>query len=174
MRKQSFVISGELRHGQTGYSVITPLQWAPSEPWVLVDRGWVASVDGQNPPRIQEPLIQKWVLGSVYSPLGKRYTLGPWQLPSKTGVLVVQDWDFSRIAKKIGHPVLPFVLRLSSQLPEHYERQWPGLGSIPPSRHLAYMLQWWVFALLWLVGSILVVRKNKKETGWNTYHSKSI
>jgi surfeit locus 1 family protein len=160
-KKQSFLISGDIRHGQSGYSVITPLEWAPSKPWVLVDRGWVASIDGQNPPAIQAPLIKGWVIGTVYKPIGQRYTLGPWRLPSKTGARVIQDWDFSRIEKQIGHSVFPFVLRLSPKIPGHYERQWPGLTAVPPSRHLAYMMQWWIFALVWLVGGVLVVCKKK-------------
>jgi len=157
----SFVVSGALRHNQTGYSVVTPLQWAPSAPWVLVDRGWVPTVDGQNPPTLRAPLTKDWVIGRVYSPTGKRFTLGSWQLPSPTGVVVVQDWDFEKIAKLLKHPVMPFVLRLSSKLPGHYERQWSWIARIPPSRHLAYMFQWWALALVWLIGGMFLMRRKK-------------
>ncbi len=159
---QSFVIAGRLRHGRTGYSVVTPLQWAPSMPWVLVDRGWVASPDGRAAPAIHPPMDRLWVQGKIYSPVGKRFILGPWHLPSTKGVPVVQDWDFSKIEKLVGHAVMPFVLRLSPDVPGYYERQW-SWTALPPSRHFGYMLQWWAFALVWLVGAILLMRKNRKR-----------
>jgi cytochrome oxidase assembly protein ShyY1 len=162
--QKSFFISGEFRQSRAGYSIITPLQWAPTEPWVLVDRGWAPAEDGRNPPILQAPLTKDWVIGRVYSPVGKRFTLGPWQLPNATGVAVVQDWDFVKIARLLGHPVMPFVVRLSPQLPGHYQRRWVWTASIPPSRHLAYALQWWAFAMVWLAGAAALVNKKKVNT----------
>lgn len=159
----SFFLSGELRHGLAGYSVVTPLQWAPDEPWVLVDRGWIPAVDSRMPPVLQSPLAKYQVNGRIYLPVGKRFTLGPWQLPAATGVVVVQDWDFMRIANLLGHPVLPFVLRLSAHLPGRYERQWTWTAAVPPSRHLAYALQWWVFAVVWLVGVLFLMNKRREK-----------
>jgi cytochrome oxidase assembly protein ShyY1 len=161
----SFFLSGELRHGRAGYSVVTPLQWAPNEPWVLVDRGWAPATTRSNPPTLQRPLAKDKANGRVYIPAGKRFTLGPWQLPAATGVVVVQDWDFKQIANLLGHPVLPFVLRLSPHLPGRYERQWTWTAAVPPSRHLAYALQWWAFAVVWLAGALVLMNKRheKKE-----------
>jgi surfeit locus 1 family protein len=160
--QRTLVVSGQLRHGKTGYSVVTPLQWAPSMPWVLVDRGWVASPDGRHVPAIAPPLTMRWIVGKIYSPVGKRYILGPWQLPSTGNVPVIQDWSFAKIEKLIGHPVMPFILRLSPTLPGHYERQW-SWAALPPSRHFGYMLQWWGLALVWLVGAIVLIRKNRQQ-----------
>jgi surfeit locus 1 family protein len=157
--EESFLLSGELRHGRSGYSVVTPLEWAPNQPWVLVDRGWAPSPDGRDLPALKAPLAKDWIVGRIYSPVGKRYTLGPWQLAAKPGVVVVQDWDFAQIAQLLKHPVLPFVLRLSRELPGHYEREWSWIASIPPSRHLAYAIQWWMFALVGLIGVAILFKR---------------
>lgn len=161
--KQTFLISGVLRHGRTGYSVVTPLQWAPSQAWVLVDRGWVPATRGAKAPKTYPPLRLQWVRGKIYRPAGKRFTLGPWRLPAKTNAIVVQDWDFIKLAAVLKHPVMPFVLRLSPTLPGRYERKWAWAAGIPPARHLGYMLQWWGLALVWLIGAILLMCKNKKK-----------
>ena len=159
--QDTILLAGQFRHSRSGYSVITPLQWAPLEPWVLVDRGWVASPDGRTPPRITSQAGTQWVTGTVYRPVGKRFTLGPWQL-SKQPVPVIQDWEFEKIAALLGHPVLPFVLRLSPQAASAYERNW-SWTVMPPSRHLGYMLQWWAFAVVWLVGWWVLLRRKRKK-----------
>ena len=156
--QHTFLIAGAFRHQRAGYWVITPWQWGSGEPWVLVNRGWVGSVDGRHHPVLQSPKALPKVVGQIYQPIGHRYVLGPWRLPIETKTPVIQDWDFKKLAKLLNHPVKPFVLRLSSKVAGEYERAW-SWTALPPSRHRGYMLQWWAFALVWLIGSVVWFRK---------------
>lgn len=162
LNDKTLVISGAFQHERPGFWVVTPWQWAPNEPWVLVNRGWVAATDGRHHPHLKPASPMPVVSGKIYRPTGTRYVMGNWRLSTSSQPAVVQDWDFQKMEKLLGHSVKPFVLRMSPNLPGVYEREW-SWSALPPSRHLSYMWQWWALALVWLVGAIFWFQKDKGE-----------
>jgi surfeit locus 1 family protein len=147
------LIDNKVRGGRPGYEVVTPFKLAPSNRYVLVDRGWVA----QGPTRKQLPSVQTpagvvQIVGRATIP-SKRYL----ELKADTGEGTLrQNLDIERIAAASGLTLLPFVVEQTEPVapPDELLRDWP-----PPDfgieRHLAYMMQWYSLAalavVLWLV-----------------------
>src|SRR6202171_3804133 len=147
------LIDNKVRGGRPGYEVVTPFKIAPSNRYVLVDRGWVA----QGPTRKQLPSVQ--TPAGVVKIVG-RATIPPrryLELKADTGAGVLrQNLDIERIAASSGLALLPFVVEQTDPVtpPDDLLREWPK-PDFGVERHLAYTVQWYSLAalaiVLWLV-----------------------
>jgi len=143
------LIDNKVRGGRPGYEVVTPFKLAPSNRYVLVDRGWVA----QGPTREQLPLVRTpagvvEIVGRATIP-PKRYL----ELKADTGTGVLrQNLDIERIAATSGLTLLPFVVELSDPVTPSDDllREWPR-PDFGIERHLSYMVQWYSLAALAIV-----------------------
>ena len=137
--------------GAPGVSLITPLR-LPDGSAVLVDRGWVPSPDAFHVDQraYRESAAAEVVGLGVDVPRGKG------------------DVDPRTLADSLPYPLLPFVLQ---RLPPARRRPaaslfgsarpplpWPPpeLGDGP---HLSYAVQWFSFAVIIVVGSIALYRR---------------
>ncbi len=145
------LLDNQVSDGQTGYLVFTPLRLDGSGGTVLVDRGWVPAGAYRNTrPDLRMHTERADVVGVAAPPppagLGSRPdvddSLGP-------GVLRVERLDPAQLAGWLGVKLLPVTIRLDPAAPDGYRREWrmPGFG---PQRHIAYAVQWFLFALILL------------------------
>ena len=147
------LIDNKVRGGRPGYEVVTPFKIAPSNRYVLVDRGWVA----QGPTRKQLPSVQTpagivKIVGRATIP-PKRYL----ELKADTGEGTLrQNLDIERIAASSGLTLLPFIVEQTDPVapPDDLLRDWP-MPDFGIESHLSYMVQWYSLAALaialWLV-----------------------
>jgi surfeit locus 1 family protein len=155
------------RGGEPGVDVVTPLAIASDGPMLLVDRGFLPSADGATARAqdLPEPdsTAARMVTGFVerlrprdrrgFLRNVERDTLEVWQTP----------WlDRDSIATALGIHVLPFVLH---ELPD------PGVPASParakPAKfdealHLNYAVQWFSFAAIIAVGSIVLLVRSRR------------
>jgi surfeit locus 1 family protein len=140
--------------------VVTPLHLFAGAA-VLVERGWVPSPDAYtvNLDSLAEPDTAevRGVLLTVNAaqPPATRDTTWP--------VHITSD-DPSRLAESFPYPVLPWVLR-RTEAPAGAPA---ALRSIPApvidkGPHLSYAIQWFSFAVIAVVGSIVLYRKTRSE-----------
>ncbi len=160
--RHQFLLDNQVRSGRAGYDVLTPLL-LPDGRAVLVDRGWLA----QGPRRSLLPDVsvragERTVQGRVHVPWGQAFRLGE---DDATGAWprVVQAIDFQRLARDLGRPLVPAVIRLAPGEPEGYRRDWPRVTGITRQRHLAYAVQWFGLAVAWLVLVIHYQRVQKRS-----------
>jgi cytochrome oxidase assembly protein ShyY1 len=151
--------------GNVGYEVITPLR-LPDGAAVLVDRGWLppgSSTDSVAEPRVPAaPSGQVTVVGQVRMP-----ETGAGPVRWRAGHVEVRRVDPARLAGTLPYPAYAGYVTLTSQQP-------PASGSftaIPIDRqdaamNLAYIVQWWLFSGMTIVGYGLLVRwEARKRAG---------
>jgi len=147
-------------HDRVGFEILTPLV-LPDGTAVLVDRGWVppSAAGAAAPPKVPAaPAGEVTVVGRIHAPESRAAAAEPFG-----------DWmAVRRVAPELLAPALPYplfgaYLTLESQTPPGD----PAYVSIPPDYENAgmnagYVVQWWLFAALTLVGlGYLVVREGR-------------
>lgn len=149
------------RH-QFGYHVLQPLQ-IDSGQWVLVDRGWIPVKTRQGAfPKIPIPVGRQDLSGYVYYPSAKGLSLGA-QLDSQQGnQFLIEKLEISFIEKLLQHRLKPFIIRLEKSDESAFVRDWPVV-SMPPARHKAYALQWFLMALALVVIYCVLSFRNCKS-----------
>ena len=131
-----------------GVDLVTPLKLADGAV-VLVDRGWVASDDAfhVDPRAYREPESAD-IVGLAFA------------APRTRG-----DVDPVKLKDSLPYPLLPFVVQ---QLPESAEAPAGAPRRLPPPEltngpHLSYVIQWFSFALIILVGSVALFRRKARQ-----------
>ncbi len=158
-----FFLDNQIYNHQVGYEVIEPVFIEDSEQVILVSRGWVkAPADRKKLPSIEKPEGVQTLHGVTY-------------FPSKGPLLLGNNWDKNdkqawpkriekiqlRIIRQwINQPVYPFILRLHSNKPDGFVRDWP-IVTMPPERHIGYAVQWFAMALTVII--IFIVLSVKKK-----------
>jgi surfeit locus 1 family protein len=125
--------------GLPGVYVVTPLRFADGT-GVLVQRGFAAAPDGMtvDAARLVEP--ESTVVEGV--------------LVSAAGRLAVRPESVT-----VGYPLLPLVVRRTARaagMPP--DLAVVGLPPLDAGPHLSYAIQWFAFAIIGLVGGVLLAR----------------
>lgn len=142
------LLDNQTAGGRVGYFVFTPLRLEACACALLVNRGWIeADPDRATLPDISLPPAAVSLHGTLAPPpsagVGVRSDVE--HLPS--GLMRMQRLDLPALATEPGIRLLPLVLRLDPGTPDGYLRKWyqPDLRA---DRHVAYAVQWFIFALL--------------------------
>lgn len=136
--------------GRVGYEVLTPLR-LPDGSALLVDRGWVAPASGgarARPDVPPAPAGQVTVVGRLHLP---ESNAGP--VERLDGTRQVRRIGVAGIARELPYPLYGAYLLLDTQVP----RADPRLVAVPvehenAAQNAGYVVQWWLFAALALVG----------------------
>ncbi|MEV4558876.1 SURF1 family protein [Kitasatospora sp. NPDC049285] len=161
------VIRGRTEPGGSsiGYFVITPLVLADGKGSVLVNRGWVDSAaDATSYPAVPAPpsgevtVTGRLRADETAASSGIRDRGG---LPDRMYKLINSEQQ----AKASGATVLGGYLELASAVPPAGNPPEllaePGHSDIGP--HMAYAVQWWLFAALVPVGLVVMARREARQ-----------
>lgn len=123
------LLDNQVVQGRAGYHVITPLQIAGSRHYVLVNRGWVlAEADRSHLPQINTPAGQQEIVGALWLPSDKFYSLERQAAPQAGDdwQIVWQNMDMQRYQQSVDFEVLPLVVRLDAgSQAGGFLREWP-------------------------------------------------
>lgn len=146
--------------GSVGFEVLTPLVLGDGSA-VLVDRGWLppAPDSVSAPGRIPSvPDGQVTITGRVHVPESR--AAGPQQVDGTTQVRRISPVKLAGAVpyRLYGAYVLldsgqPGSYKAFSAIPADYQNAWMNAG---------YVVQWWAFALLTLVGYVWMVRREAR------------
>src|SRR3989441_5162789 len=147
--------------GVPGVALVTPLRLADGSAGV-VDRGWAPSPDAAH---VDEQAYREPDTADVLG-LGFR-------APRGRG-----DVNPARLQGSLPDPLLPFILEQGPPAPGVSRPLPPGLIRWPPpplddGPHLSYAIQWFCFAVIILVGSVVLLGKSR-GTGREATNSGSI
>jgi cytochrome oxidase assembly protein ShyY1 len=145
-------------NSQVGFEILDPLR-LPDGTAVLVDRGWLAASVTRGaiamPAVPAVPTGEVTVTGLVHLPESRA------DAPTRTGDrLTVRRISPARIAPGLPYPLHGGYLTLDSQVPAAD----PAFAGIPVDHqdsgmNAGYVVQWWAFALITLVGFGWVARR---------------
>jgi surfeit locus 1 family protein len=141
------LLDNQIRNGQAGYQVLTPLRMEDTNSAVLVNRGWIpVGANRSSRPRVD--LRQERV--SVVGTIEKFPSVGLWlqnaELVSGDWPAIVQVIDSRYLAAVLGYQLLPYQVLLDETSGEGYLRTRQPV-QLSPEKHLAYAFQWFAFAL---------------------------
>lgn len=146
LKQYQILLDNQVEGETAGYHVITPLKIDGKDELVLVDRGWIPASDNHaDMPQVEVPEGVQKVLGQVWVPSKKFYTLSPQQAPQGQWQALWQNMDMDAYAKAVPIKVLPVVIRMSPDNQGGFVRNWIR----PDDRiatHLGYAYQWFGFA----------------------------
>ncbi len=143
LNEHTFFIANQVfQKKYVGYEVITPMDLGPTQPWVLVSRGWISpqiyeqrqslKLDGQQS---VEGVLHLPPLGARFS----RYEAGVGES------LRVRQLNLDSAQQWLQHPIYPAVVRLDEEQAGVMQRHWPAVY-IAESPHLSYAIQWFAMA----------------------------
>jgi surfeit locus 1 family protein len=159
---QVFLLDNQHHQHQFGYDVLSPLELDDGSV-IMIDRGWVpGEVTRRVLPNIQVPHGMEQVQGIAYFPSKKQWVLGPVMEEKGKKMIILERVDEQLISQVLQKTVHPFMIRLEKQDANGFVREWKTVA-MPPQRHLAYALQWFVMALVVLIIFVALNLKKKNE-----------
>jgi surfeit locus 1 family protein len=147
--------------GQLGVEVLTPFVPvdAPNR-FILIDRGWLNITDRNKLPRL--PAIEgEWTIeGYLSSFPTKSVVLGTTQ--TDTFPLRLTMFNTPLIEAAFGDKLIPYMILLKPDQRFGFTRDWQPVVMMP-SKHIAYAVQWFLLAFIWLGVFILLHFKRFKK-----------
>lgn len=157
------LLDNQVRDGQVGYDVLTPLRVEGLAEVLLVDRGWLArGARRSDVPVWQTPAGEVTLIGYLHRPADVPLVTGEVS-DSFDGRWVVSQIDPALLGEYLGVPVQTRVLRLAPQSEHGFRRDW-RLVSMTPQRHYGYAVQWFGLAGA-LFGIYLVAGLRRARSG---------
>lgn len=153
INSHTLLLENRIRHGKPGFEVLTPLALGEGQPWLWVNRGWIAgSLDRSQLPKVPDVTGSTTVWGHLYQAIDKPFTVGAetWrpQWPQ-----VLQNFDTALLAAHLKTPFYPYTLRLDQESPAALETGWEVVN-LSPATHTGYAVQWFTMALALVVLSV--------------------
>lgn len=159
------LLENQVRDGQVGYDILTPLQVEGRAELLLVDRGWLPRGGRrEDVPQWQTPGETVTLVGTLRAPVDVPLVSG--EITDRfRGVWVVSEIDPAALGKQLDAPIAPRVLRLAAESEHGFRRDWPVVA-MTPQRHYGYAVQWFglAAALLGLYG-VAGVRRARAGDG---------
>lgn len=158
--QQFFLLDNRIQQGQVGYEVVVPVSSELGT--VLVNFGWVAAPSLRSDlPKVTLSASEQEYQGILSIPLNN-------SLISETALFdqqwpkVVQQIDISLMAQHYQQDLLPFVVLLDADKNSVYVRDWQPVV-MPPEKHIAYAIQWFLLAFAALTIFIIAHRRKTRE-----------
>lgn len=158
-------VANESYKGRDGYHILNPVI-LENKYLLWVNRGWVAALpDRRNLPKIELPPTLWQIKGQAYFSKGKPILFEHALQEVNENQWLIQALDYSLLATVIeaSHiKPLPYIIRLAEEEEFGFIREWQ-FNTMPPSKHLAYSVQWFGLALAWsiLMGFVSLKRKDR-------------
>ena len=152
------VLTLRSRDGSPGVNIVTPARLPGTDTAMLVARGWVYSPNGMTVD------LTRWREGPQLSGHGFVETYPPQRSgvnASPTHSNAYRWLDRSLLEKRFHYPLKPYYVVLTSP-PEDTTKETPPRLNVPPmdeGPHKSYALQWFSFAAISIIGTILFLRR---------------
>lgn len=163
LSRDPILLDNQIRNGQVGVRVYRLFGMDKPDRsmagTILVDVGWLPLPESRKLPELHFPASNRITISGLLSPPpASGFSLGPAVTMHQHAWLATR-LDLDALAPKVldwvpaWKPKLaPRVLRLDPALPIGFSRDLVVLpNTLPPSRHLAYAVQWFAFALVALI-----------------------
>lgn len=147
-------------HGRLGFDVYTPFQIKNSQQHIMVNRGWIAILDRrQKLPHIETHNQLQTLTGILLAPPKNHYRPGV-EFPAQEANGIWLYLDIPYFQSLSGYPIENqwYLQQVPTQGELIHRQEQPR---IDPGMHIAYAIQWFVFALFSLVAYLWFGCKTK-------------
>jgi surfeit locus 1 family protein len=160
--ENEFVVTARSRNGSPGVHVITPLRMSTSDTAVLVNRGWAYTPDGM---RVDLALFREDSI-AVIEGFVEEYSVARGPVSTPSVARAARRLDRDSVAARMPYPLAAVVLvqQLDSGEAIAVDRGTPVRVEPPPldeGPHRAYAIQWFAFALVGVIGTLLVLQRDR-------------
>jgi surfeit locus 1 family protein len=157
------LIRSQVHQGVAGFHVITPLQRADGSA-LLVNRGWIPlGLDevpvSEAPPPEAEVTVVGWIRLSQ-----QRRAVGPAD-PNEGRLVAMNRVDVGRVQQQVPFELDPVYISMLGEQEEGRPILVPAPGFEDEGSHLAYAIQWFAFAVIGVVGYLMIIRRTAKRSG---------
>ncbi|MCC2667000.1 MAG: uncharacterized protein K0S63_916 [Gammaproteobacteria bacterium] len=148
MNNLTLFLQNRYYQGHYGIEVITPFKTTGENKLLLVNRGWIKT----NNPTVPINTIQgkQKITGNIKLLNEPEFILGKIILKQTPTELIIQKIDINALSEATHKVFYPFILRLDATQPHGFVRNW-AITTMPPDRHMAYAIQWFLMAAVLLV-----------------------
>lgn len=156
------LLSARFHKADLGVEVLTPF-FTPGGTALLVNRGWLRAGDGRtaHPESLPEPGARR--VTGLLERLPVREGMPEWRRLETAGAehWSTHDPDSASVAKHLPYRLAPWVLVALPEPgePTRFARTGPALPD--PQVHLSYALQWFAFALVTVIGSVVLAVRGR-------------
>lgn len=151
----TILLDNKFYNHQLGYEILTPFL-TKNNTVILVNRGWIPR--NMDIPKVTHEQI---IHGILYMPIKKPFVLKEIPIPSELNwPLVEQGLQFDRFENELKIKIYPAIIWLDKEEKNGFVRDWRPIV-MTPQQHIAYAIQWFLFALTLLITYIILSRKKK-------------
>jgi surfeit locus 1 family protein len=154
INERSILLVSKFYGDSVGYEVVTPFRVESNGLVVLVNRGWISAKLTSGARLNLRPVSgPQRITAQIHDP-GKVSQAYSSQMNTTTWPIQMRGLDMEVVTDLLKEELFPFAVRLTEGQPGVLVRNWPAVD-VNINTHLAYALQWFVFALVVLAGSLL-------------------
>ena len=154
VNERTILLLAKFFEGQIGFEVVTPFRLQDSNHLVLVSRGWTSGILPPNtPPRLRPISGPVRLSAQIYVPEAGERILAS-QIDAGQWPLRIRSIEIEILESILQEPLFPYVVRLTQEQPGMLVRHWP-VTNTDVNANLSYAFQWFTFALIVLLGSLL-------------------
>jgi surfeit locus 1 family protein len=151
------LLENQIRHGKSGYMVMTPYHLSGEHGVVLVNRGWIEkSQSALSDIEVSEEL--RSVSGLINHPPSVGMRIGSLDDAASGWPKALPYVDLEWLALQMGTQLTPWIVLLDVEEPDGFERDWHPSVRMTPEKHQGYAMQWYSLAValvfLFVVGSL--------------------
>ena len=159
-RERYFLLDNKIHQGRVGYQVLVPIQTQSGT--LLANYGWVAATNSRSVlPKIEIASDLKSYSGIVSIPTNNIMVKETALIDDKWPKLL-QQTDLKIVQQHYQGALLPIVVLLTPDLSSGFVRNWQPVV-MPPEKHMAYAIQWFLLALAAVVIFIVAQRRKMKR-----------
>ncbi|MCF2950284.1 SURF1 family protein [Paraglaciecola aquimarina] len=151
-----FLLDNKIHQGRVGYQVLVPLK--TNQGVVMTNFGWVSATHSREvlPSVVLYPELVKFS-GIVSFPTKNAMVTETAKIDGNWPK-VLQAVDLKVIQQHYKQSVLPLVVKLAQSKKSGFVRNWQPVV-MPPEKHLAYAVQWFLLGIAALVVFVIAQRK---------------
>lgn len=143
-----YLLDNQIYRGKAGYFVLTPFAIEGTEKSVLVNRGWLPlGTTREDIPDIRINDSPVKISGRINRFPSVGLKLSGAEIPTKTWPAMLQVVDVDVISRQLGYVLMPFQIELDKSAANGYVREWKETALMPPEKHVAYAVQWFLLAI---------------------------
>lgn len=161
---QEILLRNRSFQGSTGYDLITPLRISGSQRAVLVDRGWIPLTEATPEQRkaFAPASGEVEIVGVARVSQELNSPPDPPFGPDRPRLDAWFHINIPRIQQQTSYPLIPLFVAVQPG-PEHsWNPPIPAATSdLGPGSHLSYVVQWFSFALITVVGYVVLMARTR-------------